>query len=75
MLNASFDDPGAAGGNAPDWAQFWADWTPAALAAWLAARPGWRSFDFGFLRLWGGRWLPDLAQQGRWWLWFTPGAP
>ena len=72
-FNEALQEPPAA--NAPadvDWSQF-GSYTPAALAAWFAARPGWRSFDGGFLRMWGGRWLPHVAAEGRWWLWFTPG--
>ena len=49
------------------------DHSPGALRGWLAAEPGWRSFDESYLVAWGARRLP-LVAGGRWWLWATSGA-
>ncbi len=49
------------------------DHSPVALRGWLAAEPGWRSFDESYLVAWGARQLP-LVAGGRWWLWATSGA-
>jgi membrane associated rhomboid family serine protease len=37
---------------------------------WLKWAPQWQTFNFEFLRSWGGRWGPAL-KKGNWWLWFT----
>lgn len=47
-------------------------WGPASLGSWLAV---WRSptshiFNFDYLRLWGGRYAPDVA-SGQWWRWVS----
>ena len=39
---------------------------------WLSFSPGWRTFDFGYLLLWGGAYPPAIwAHQG--WRWISYG--
>ena len=46
---------------------------PSELRRWLEFSPGWRTFDFAYLLLWGGQYLPAIhdAQD---WRWITAGG-
>ncbi|GIL58686.1 hypothetical protein Vafri_13680 [Volvox africanus] len=47
-------------------------WGPPALRRWMIfwrSNPS-RTFSFDYLRLWGGRYTPDV-QAGQWWRWVT----
>ncbi|GAQ79753.1 rhomboid-like protease [Klebsormidium nitens] len=44
---------------------------PSELTAVVFRQESWRMFDFGFLRIWGGRYAPAIKRQHQWSRWFT----
>ena len=47
--------------------------TPSELRKWLQFSPAWRTFDFAYLLLWGGQYLPAI-NDGQAWRWITAGG-
>lgn len=44
---------------------------PSELTAVVFRQESWRMFDFGFLRIWGGRYAPAIKNRHQWSRWFT----
>lgn len=63
---ATFLQQAEDGGGSPE------PYKPSELLRWLSFSPGWRSFDFDYLLLWGGQYLPAIADNQDW-RWLTAG--
>jgi membrane associated rhomboid family serine protease len=44
---------------------------PSEMTAVIFRQQSWRMFDFGFLKIWGGRYAPSIKKQHQWTRWFT----
>lgn len=44
---------------------------PSELTAVVFRQQSWRMFDFGFLKIWGGRYAPAIKKRHQWSRWFT----